>query len=102
MWRPGAALAALLLALVATSFFDGDKQSRISKQTSSTLGAKPILGRRCGRAVIRDLVDNGRLDHSYARRCYVSALRLIPEEGAAGQNLADTVSTALKEQDHAY
>jgi len=101
MWRPGAAIAALLLALVMTSLFDGRDQPRTSARPASPPSlnkANAISARDCGRAVIRDWADNREIDGSYARDCYVSALRLIPDDGRPPptQELVDALITALK------
>jgi hypothetical protein len=99
MWRPGAAIAALLLVVFSASFFGGGEQRRMPVQqeeasalTSSTDRAEVVSARGCGRALIRDSADNGQIDHSYARRCYESALRLVPEDGP----IPEALLTALK------
>jgi hypothetical protein len=101
MWRPGAALAVLLLALVMTSLVHRGEQRRTSSRPESvstlrrsTDRADAISGRNCGRAVIRDWADNARIDHAYARQCYELALRSVPEDGRTP--LIDAVVSASK------
>jgi hypothetical protein len=81
MWRPGAAIAALLLALVMASVFHRGEQTRAPGRQESAPASKAVARGGCGKAVLRDLVDNGQIDRDYAQGCYQSALRLLPEDG---------------------
>lgn len=91
MWRPGAAIASLALALLATTFFAGGERPRPSARQESA-PTFTSSKRDCGRAVLRDWVDNEQIDRAYARRCYVLALRRLPEDG----HVPEALLTALK------
>jgi len=94
-----AALTAVVLALVVASFVIREEQHGAPGQpeSTSTASERPhlISGRDCGRAVIRDWVNDGRIDNSYARKCYLSALRLLPQDGVHVEAF-DAIEDALK------
>lgn len=98
MWKLTAALAALVLALaVATFVIRGEQHGAGQPESGSTASnrLRLISGRDCGRAVLRDWVNDGRIDNTYARKCYLSALRLLPQDGVLVEPF-DAIVDALK------
>jgi hypothetical protein len=63
----------------------------------SLLAAAPAAAadRPCGAAVIADWADNGRVDRSYAPRCYGVALRSLPEDVRAYSTAVEDISRAM-------
>jgi hypothetical protein len=61
------------------------------------LAAPPAAaaGVPCGAAVISDWADNGRIDRSYAPRCYGAALRALPEDVRAYSTAVEDISRAM-------
>jgi hypothetical protein len=75
-WSPiGALLVAVLVAGAAAGWFVGDRQGGRNRSFTPWVAASS-----CGRAVIRDWYDNGRVDRLYPNRCYREAIATLPAE----------------------
>ena len=60
------------------------------------LGAGPALGAKsCGRQVIDDWYDNGRVDKLYDLHCYEDAIDALPEDVVAYSSAKDDIERAL-------
>ncbi len=80
---------AILVVAVVLSVRFGDRRSAPSRVKTVAASSS------CGRALIQDWFQNGRIDRSYARPCYEAALRLVPEVGY-GLSLVEDIETRLR------
>jgi hypothetical protein len=59
-------------------------------------GAAPAAASPCGRTVLKDWLDNSRIDRTYELHCYQDAIDSVPIDIRDYSNAVDVISQALR------
>jgi len=83
-YRSLALAAASLVVAVAAGF-----------ALSAATAAPASAGTPCSTQVINDWFDDGTIDHTYAKHCYVEAIQHLPRDIHTYSNAADDIRAAM-------
>lgn len=62
---------------------------------SAATAAPASAGEPCSKQVIDDWFDDGTIDHTYAKHCYIEAIQHLPRDVHTYSNAADDIRAAM-------